>query len=161
MGSQSKKLRKLHETDLRKVAGPLYDDAFKRAREVENCWDSPGPPIANRKAGGWSVCLSVHKHKNTDGKMIEHWAMSAKLFPFGRGSKEHDWQRIGEFLGRICTMTGYPQEQPPDPITPFESTHPNETLHWHWHDDGSELDPGVARMLRRAIESLPGRRSIN
>lgn len=78
---------------------------------------------------GWSfVANRIHE----DGKAPEIH-MSAKLFPFGRGSKERDWRFLGEALSRYGVPRPFDSYKDGGSlVTPIETTPPNQALHWHW-----------------------------
>ena len=60
------------------------------------------------------------------------WMFSAKLYPPGRGSTNADWERIGRVVALVSGATGYCGAEPPDPMTPSETTPPNATHYWAW-----------------------------
>jgi hypothetical protein len=49
------------------------------------------PLIATANHAGWSFVLDVYDHPGSNGETIEHFRLSAKLFPPGRGSTVQDW----------------------------------------------------------------------
>ena len=57
--------------------------------------------------------------------------LSASLYPPGRGSKDVDW----EFLGQVVAVLGAPRDAL---VTPFETTPPNAVHHWTWTPEPKE-----------------------
>jgi len=104
-------------------------------------------------AFGWSFLVDVYRHEGT-----EHWGLSAKLTPFGRGSTEKDWGVLGSMLALVVKGSGYPDSaREVEPLTPIETTHPNATLHWMWHADGSVVDPMVREMTTAILSAMTPR----
>jgi hypothetical protein len=127
------------------------DRLVSRAREkqivADACFGPEAPETAREDVAGWSFILGTHRH---DG--IEHWHLSARMQPIGRGSKRLDWGVLGFMVGQIQEQSGHPTDsEPPEPLTPFETTHPNRAHHWAWHSDGSPLDPATEEQLRAIL----------
>jgi hypothetical protein len=136
----------------RVVAERLIVMAREKAMESPTCMRPTTLIPVGEAAFGWSFLVDVYRHDGT-----EHWGMSAKLVPFGRGSSEKDWQVLGSMLALVVKGSGYPATQMPDPLTPIETTHPNATLHWMWHADGSEVDPMVREMIAAVLSAMTPR----
>jgi hypothetical protein len=66
---------------------------------------------------GWQVILS---RRLADGNV--YWNMSAVLWPKGRSSTTHDWDKLGKIARRLGA--------PKDPIR--ISDDPNAPVHWGW-----------------------------
>lgn len=110
----------------------------------DQCLSSlPPPRIAFKIVEGWSAALSATKHNG-----IECLHLSMKLHPPGRSSTSEDWKRLGALIARLLNATGW-EGGLIEPITPIESTHPNRTLHWAWHSDGSSLDEEMLKIMRK------------
>ncbi len=126
---------------------------FARSKKQRgfSCIRPQTPTPSGEVAFGWSFMMDMHEH---DG--IEHWDMSAKLYPPGRGSVVGDYEVLGSMLAAMCEATGYPKELPaPKPVIPIEATHPNATMHWLWHSDGSAVDPAVLKVMAIVLSSVP------
>lgn len=120
------------------------------------------PPYANEKYRGWSLSLDVYEHpdekrftKLPGDITVRHYRLSAKLFPIGRSSTAHDWGLLGDIVAAITHATGYPEDVPLlQPLLSIDSIHPNSTIHWMWHGDGSAVDPAVLETTAQAISML-------
>lgn len=137
----------------RNVTERLIAKARAKAADSLTCLRPTTLVPVGEVALGWSFQVDMYRHDGT-----EHWGLSVKLFPFGRGSSERDWQVLGSMLALIVKSTGYPAERPmPEPLTPIETTHPNATLHWMWHADGSEVDPMILEMTAAILSAMTPR----
>jgi hypothetical protein len=118
------------------------------------------PKIATAQHDGWSFVLDVYDHPGSNGETVEHFRLSAKLFPPGRGSTEQDWGALGALVAAVQNATGGGGAEP---VLPLEEIHPNATILWTWHADGSAVDPvlltEMARVLR-AMQSAPSRAPV-
>jgi hypothetical protein len=85
---------------------------------------------------GWSVILSMSKQNPCceRGPDHEHWHLSLRLVPLGRGSTLLDWDELGRIVGRLQCDTGS-SAAGIQPLTPFETTDPNAAHHWAWTTD--------------------------
>ena len=54
----------------------------------------------------------------------------------------------------LATASGWQQDAAPPLLTPFESTHPNRAHHWHWHSDGTAINPVLERAMRDALSGM-------
>lgn len=142
---------------LRELAARLVLSARENQEDAEGC-SGPVPPTepVMGDAAGWSFLLDTHKHDGT-----EHWHFSARMQPIGRGSKRLDWAVLGLVVAEVQERSGHPTHlDPPESLTPFETTHPNRAHHWAWHGDGSPLDPDHEAQLRALLSAdLSGRKS--
>ena len=130
------------------VAERLLSKARANAPASPNCLRPMTLIPVGEVAFGWSFLVDMYRHDGT-----EHWGFSAKLAPFGRGSTERDWQVLGSMLALLVGGSGYPATSPqPEPLTPIATTHPNATLHWMWHADGS----GVSPLMREVMTTVLG-----
>jgi hypothetical protein len=88
---------------------------------------------------GWSFVLSknIHGDRAPDGS--DWYIVSARLQPIGRGSTSEDWR----FLGTAIATLG----APPAPVTPLETTDPNDAHYWTWSSSGHD----VAEILRHQL----------
>jgi len=137
----------------RVVAERLVANARLKATTSPSCMRPTTLVPVGEVAFGWSFLVDVYRHDGT-----EHWGLSAKLVPFGRGSTEKDWRVLGSMLSLVVKGSGYPAERPmPEPLTPIETTHPNATLHWMWHADGSAVDPMVRDMTAAILAAMTPR----
>jgi len=66
---------------------------------------------------GWEILLSRRKQEG-----VVLWHFSAKLYPHGRSSTEHDWKVLGQIAARV--------KAPRDPVLTPED--PNAVIHWSW-----------------------------
>lgn len=103
---------------------------------------------------GWSFNLSLNLgQKAPDGS--GWWHLSAMLVPEGRSSVDDDWI----FLGRACRTIGLPTDPktgaPITPVTPFETTPPNDIHHWTWAESGID----VAAAMKEALRAVHPERS--
>ena len=129
---------------------PLVAEAKRLGGHAPSCSRPEVPEIARVTVEGWSLCLDMHEH---DG--VGHFGFSAKLFPPGRGSTMRDWRVLGQLLAEVTRATGLSSDLPmPDPIVPIEEAHPNATIHWVWHDDGSPVEANYMVALRMLLDAL-------
>ena len=122
---------------------------------------SATPKVALQVHDGWSFGLDVYEHpmsgliKLSVETFIFHYRLSAKLYPLGRGSTEKDWDVLGAVVGNIVMATG--NKNPVEPLVPIDEVHPNASMHWMWHSDGSAVDQrvydGTASVIKR-IQSV-------
>ena len=66
---------------------------------------------------GWEILLSRRKQEG-----VVLWHFSAKLYPHGRSSTEHDWKVLGQIAARV--------KAPRDPVLP--PADPSAVIHWSW-----------------------------
>lgn len=93
---------------------------------------------------GWSLVLSRFPGGGPG------WLLSAKLSPYGRGSTELDWERIGEIIAAFAGELGHE----PDLLTPLQTTHPNASHYWAFGAPKAEVEH-----LKQAI--APARSIMN
>lgn len=156
MGSQSKRLRKLAHTELRRVIVRLVERAHAQERSVDACWNAiPSGDAGQCTAGGWTMRLWCMRHDE-----VTHWHMSATPHPPGRASTEAERERVSDLVLRAAELSGCETNDPVMIIVPSESSGPSGTSHWCWHDDGTEIDAAILRGLRRAVEILPSEAAI-
>jgi len=142
-------------------ARDLVSEAEKTKDESPACAPPNRPPRPAFKVhSGWSFGLDVYDHpprihlaENTT--TVSHYRMSAKLYPLGRGSIDEDWRMLGETVRAVTIATGYPDSAPtPSPLLPIEATHPNSTIMWMWHSDGSPIDQDVLDGTAKVLAML-------
>lgn len=137
-------------TTTEEFAGILVAAAQKHGEKSPTCMPIGAPHVEFAQHCGWSFGINAHAHPGEEGAMIWHYQMSAKLI--GSKSTEADWKTLGELVAAVQTATGCPFEDAPgDPLLPIESTHPESTLVWLWHSDGSDVDYAVFDGTRRAL----------
>ena len=136
----------------------------RKERDTSPTCEPPNrsPKAAFNRLTGWSFGLDVYEHR--DEKKFEklpgdvvrvHYRLSAKLFPPGRSSTSPDWRNLGTIVAAIVHATGYPEDRPlPEPVLPLESTHPNSTMHWMWHADGSAVSEEVLKGTAAVLSAL-------
>lgn len=133
MQSRAERRRRQRELEeFERLVRAMVGEARQKARPF------PEPvQIATRTTVGWEWAVSCCTHDVPGTKnVIEHWHMSAMLFPVGRGSTSEDWSFLGFGLFHVHKASGAQGSMPP-PITPIEHTDPNRPHHWAWHGDGS------------------------
>lgn len=118
--------------DLERQVGAIV----REARKIGKPHPTP-PQLVSRVFGGWEWCVSCGTHAPN---AVEHWHISAMLYPKGRGSREHDWEILGYVMHLLYSKSTGVTGDAPLPITPFETTHPNRPHHWVWHNDRSPVD---------------------
>lgn len=132
----------------------LVADARAKILDSPHCGMAPSGVLARTLTSGWSLLLGIFRHHG-----IEHWHLSAKLDPPGRSSSNDDWTTLGWIIARVTESSGTPQRLDDiQPLTPFESTHPNAVHHWAWHADGSSLDPVAEKALRGILGAVSSAR---
>lgn len=130
-----------------KTLGELVAEARSHKRKSSSCVDMPAAQPDGATVKGWSIMLSVYEHDD-----IEHWHFSAMLYPKGRSSTKDDWNMLGYITATLQDLTGYPRDAPNiEPLTPFETTHPNRVHHWVWHSDGSPIDPRLMVQIQKIL----------
>jgi len=116
------------------------------------------PKVASDQFAGWTFSLDVYVHPPPSGDTsIHHYRLSAKLFPPGRGSIATDWQTLGEVVQAIAHATGHPDDKFLEPLVPIADAHPNATIHWMWHSDGSDVDEIVREATVQAVWAMTPR----
>lgn len=103
---------------------------------------------------GWSIVMS-----KASGPLCsldhEHWHLSCRLVPYGRGSTVEDWYELGRIVARLQHDTGATGAAP-EPVMAAEDTDPNASHHWVWNSDG--VDCAVLKMdvdmTKKTMESL-------
>lgn len=133
----------LHAEALRRATGHLATHGASEC--TGGLSDGHRPPRID--FSGWSFLLSIDLH---DGLQCCHF--SAQLQPVGRSSTDEDWDVLGRFMSRIVSLTGYKGTEPPEALTPVETTHPSRVLHWTWHSDGSQVSPAALEMLKATLQ---------
>ena len=140
-------------TEEEEFARDLLEKARAKKQHSPTCMPVGVDPniVSVGKCMGWSFCIDVYDHEVgvVQPKIVEHYKLSARLFPPGRSSTEEDWAA----LGRIISCFG----APPEPLLPIEETHPNSSLMWLWHSDGSPVDTAVREGTARALAMLSAR----
>lgn len=96
---------------------------------------------------GWCFGIRVFEH---DAAL--HFRVSAITSPVGRAVTLDDWEDMGEILGEIADVSGYPDEcGMPDPIVPFDEFDPSYAIFWDWHVDGSPVDPAALELMAEVL----------
>jgi len=134
------------DQSIEEFARDLLEKARAKKQHSPTCMPEGVDPniVILGKCAGWSFCLDVYEHD-----LVEHYKLSARLFPPGRSSTEEDWAT----MGRIVALIG----APPEPLIPIEESHPNSALMWLWHSDSSPVDTAVREGTARALAMLSAR----
>jgi hypothetical protein len=147
-------------TTTEEFASALVAAVQKHKDESPTCMPIRRPQVEFAQHLGWSFGLNAHAHPvgaaarpDCPEAMIWHYQMSAKLI--GSKSAEEEWRALGTVVAAVHEATGCPAESgPEDPILPIESAHPNSSLVWLWHSDGSDVDQAVFDGTRRALVTM-------
>jgi hypothetical protein len=135
------------------VSDPYLDTVRRLIEEARDHADSSpscvppnrAPHVAMGRCGPWSIGLDVYSHNG-----IEHWRFSAQLQAYSSTTAE--WEMLGRLFAHATAGTGYPCDaEPPREVIPIAELHPNATIHWQWHGDGSPVDPIVEQATRDAL----------
>jgi hypothetical protein len=108
-------------------------------------------PYGNIVHKGWSIVLSKATNPCCCALDHEHWHLSCRLVPLGRGSTLDDWRELGSIVARLQRDTGA-LDPSPNPVIPAEETDPNAAHHWAWNSDGIscgalQMDIDVTRQI--------------
>lgn len=123
------------------------------------------PQVTIERHRGWQFGLDVYEHREEHvfdklpGDIVRvHYRLSAKLFPIGRSSTPSDWRNLAQIVRSIVLATGYPEDiLLPEPLLSIEHTHPNSTMMWMWHGDGSPVDKTVLDGTAMALSKAQAR----
>jgi hypothetical protein len=104
---------------------------------------------------GWSIVMS-----KSSGPLCaldhEHWHLSCKLVPVGRGSVVEDWHELGRIVAKLQYATGA-LDPSPNPVVSAEDIDPNAAHHWAWNSD--DVDCAALRLdvelTKKTMEGLP------
>lgn len=151
MGSQSKRLRKMHSRTLRVAVTPLIEKCLKKPKVVCECYDLGKGEVIEMTVDGWTLCASLiyHASEEDPDEELQHWHLSLRLHPYKRAECDDDWRDLGRFMGQFARATGY-ERTDLDPVRPLDRD-PHEAHHYTWHSDSSPVKPEYLRIMSRAI----------